>query len=75
MRQFVAQQLGEVNVTKNALLWVTDFPMFEWCAPGLIVTSLFFGCSFARLTPFCIWELCASHRWGRIYSVSLLKKC
>ena len=36
MRQYVARTLGEVDEDATALLWVTDFPMFEWCAqhPG-----------------------------------------
>ena len=33
VRQFVARALGEVDEEATALLWVTDFPMFEWCAP------------------------------------------
>ena len=30
VRQFVAEQLGEVPAGKHNLLWVTDFPMFGW---------------------------------------------
>ncbi|CAL8467107.1 g6643 [Coccomyxa elongata] len=30
VRQFVAADLGEIDESKHALLWVTDFPMFEW---------------------------------------------
>ena len=32
VRQYVARSLGEVDDSATALLWVTDFPMFEWCA-------------------------------------------
>ena len=32
VRQYVGRTLGEVNESATALLWVTDFPMFEWCA-------------------------------------------
>ena len=30
VRQFVAEQLGEIPAGKHNLLWVTDFPMFGW---------------------------------------------
>ena len=30
VRQFVAEQLGEIPTGKHNLLWVTDFPMFGW---------------------------------------------
>ena len=30
VRQFVAEQLGEVPQGQHNLLWVTDFPMFGW---------------------------------------------
>jgi aspartyl-tRNA synthetase len=30
LRQVVAQQLGLIDQSKINLLWVTDFPMFEW---------------------------------------------
>ena len=30
VRQYVAGQLGEIDGSKHALLWVTDFPLFEW---------------------------------------------
>jgi hypothetical protein len=33
----VARTLGEVDDDATALLWVTDFPMFEWCAVALVV--------------------------------------
>jgi hypothetical protein len=32
VRQKVAAELGEVPSDAAALTWVTDFPMFEWCA-------------------------------------------
>ncbi len=32
VRQRVAAELGEVPAGAAALTWVTDFPMFEWCA-------------------------------------------
>lgn len=32
VRQKVAAELGEVPANAAALTWVTDFPMFEWCA-------------------------------------------
>jgi len=32
VRQYVANSLGEVDEDAHALLWVTDFPMFEWNA-------------------------------------------
>ncbi|MCL1473379.1 aspartate--tRNA ligase [Argonema antarcticum] len=32
LRQVVAQQLGLIDQNKINLLWVTDFPMFEWNA-------------------------------------------
>ena len=34
VRQKVAAELGEVPSDAAALTWVTDFPMFEWCAFG-----------------------------------------
>jgi len=30
VRQYVAHSLGEVDKSAHNLLWVTDFPMFEW---------------------------------------------
>ncbi|KAL1812069.1 hypothetical protein ACET3Z_022134 [Daucus carota] len=30
LRIFVAHQLGLVDNTRHSILWVTDFPMFEW---------------------------------------------
>jgi aspartyl-tRNA synthetase len=30
LRQYVGRELGLVDATKLNLLWVTDFPMFEW---------------------------------------------
>ncbi|CAK0735244.1 hypothetical protein CVIRNUC_000549 [Coccomyxa viridis] len=30
VRQYVASSLGEVDSSKHSLLWVTDFPLFEW---------------------------------------------
>jgi len=30
LRQVIAQQLGLIDQSKINLLWVTDFPMFEW---------------------------------------------
>ena len=30
VRQYVAKQLNLADPTAHALLWVTDFPMFEW---------------------------------------------
>ncbi len=32
LRQFVGKELGLIDTTKINLLWVTDFPMFEWNA-------------------------------------------
>ena len=32
LRQAVAQELGLIDESKTNLLWVTDFPMFEWNA-------------------------------------------
>jgi aspartyl-tRNA synthetase len=32
LRQVVARQLGSIDESKINLLWVTDFPMFEWNA-------------------------------------------
>ncbi|MBE9229741.1 aspartate--tRNA ligase [Phormidium sp. LEGE 05292] len=32
LRQVIAQQLGLIDQNKINLLWVTDFPMFEWNA-------------------------------------------
>ena len=39
VRQKVAVELGEVPSDAAALTWVTDFPMFEWCALGPRVYS------------------------------------
>ena len=40
MRQKVAADLGEIPQDTTALTWVTDFPMFEWCAPaGVLLPS------------------------------------
>lgn len=33
VRQRVAAELGEVSADAAGLTWVTEFPMFEWCAP------------------------------------------
>ncbi|CAA9231516.1 Aspartyl-tRNA synthetase @ Aspartyl-tRNA(Asn) synthetase [uncultured Coleofasciculus sp.] len=30
LRQFIGSQLGLIDPNKNNLLWVTEFPMFEW---------------------------------------------
>ncbi|KAJ6842773.1 aspartate--tRNA ligase, chloroplastic/mitochondrial isoform X1 [Iris pallida] len=30
LRLFVAHQMGIIDQTKHSILWVTDFPMFEW---------------------------------------------
>ncbi|KAF3787793.1 Aspartate--tRNA ligase [Nymphaea thermarum] len=30
LRVFIAHQLGMVDHSKHSILWVTDFPMFEW---------------------------------------------
>lgn len=30
VRQYVAEQLGEIPSGKHNVLWVTDFPMFGW---------------------------------------------
>ncbi|XVF00645.1 hypothetical protein REPUB_Repub04eG0018900 [Reevesia pubescens] len=30
LRVFVANELGLVDYSRNSILWVTDFPMFEW---------------------------------------------
>ncbi|KAJ6754880.1 ASPARTATE--TRNA LIGASE MITOCHONDRIAL [Salix purpurea] len=30
LRLFVANQLGLIDPSRNSILWVTDFPMFEW---------------------------------------------
>jgi aspartyl-tRNA synthetase len=32
LRQVIAREMGIVDATKTNLLWVTDFPMFEWNA-------------------------------------------
>ncbi|MCJ1423429.1 hypothetical protein MMC29_001312 [Sticta canariensis] len=32
VRQYLAEQLGEIDASKHALLWVTDFPLFEYNA-------------------------------------------
>jgi aspartyl-tRNA synthetase len=32
LRQVIGEQLGLIDTTKINLLWVTDFPMFEWNA-------------------------------------------
>jgi aspartyl-tRNA synthetase len=32
LRQVIARELGLIDPDKNNLLWVTDFPMFEWNA-------------------------------------------
>ncbi len=32
LRQFIGRELGLIDPEKNNLLWVTDFPMFEWNA-------------------------------------------
>ncbi|CAN5679449.1 aspartate--tRNA ligase [soil metagenome] len=32
LRQAIAQELGLIDESKTNLLWVTDFPMFEWNA-------------------------------------------
>ena len=32
VRQFIARDLGLVDESARALLWVTDFPMYEWNA-------------------------------------------
>ncbi|KAJ0010213.1 hypothetical protein Pint_33609 [Pistacia integerrima] len=33
LRIFVAHQLGLIDHSKHSILWVTDFPMFEWNEP------------------------------------------
>ena len=33
VRQKVAAKLGEVSPDAAAVTWITDFPLFEWCAP------------------------------------------
>ena len=30
VRQYLAKDLGLVESGRHALLWVTDFPMYEW---------------------------------------------
>jgi aspartyl-tRNA synthetase len=30
VRQYLAKELGLIDPNTNCLLWVTDFPMFEW---------------------------------------------
>ncbi|OVA16475.1 Aspartyl/Asparaginyl-tRNA synthetase [Macleaya cordata] len=30
LRVFIAHELGLVDLSANSILWVTDFPMFEW---------------------------------------------
>ena len=30
VRQYLARQLGLIDPSQHAMLWVTDFPMFEW---------------------------------------------
>ena len=30
VRQYLAKDLGLLESGKHALLWVTDFPMYEW---------------------------------------------
>ncbi|CAI0401195.1 unnamed protein product [Linum tenue] len=30
LRQFVAHQLGLIDHSRHSILWITDFPMFEW---------------------------------------------
>lgn len=30
LRLYVAQELGLIDPSKHSILWVTDFPMFEW---------------------------------------------
>jgi aspartyl-tRNA synthetase len=32
LRQFIGREFGLIDPNKNNLLWVTDFPMFEWNA-------------------------------------------
>jgi hypothetical protein len=39
VRQKVAAELGEVPSDAAALTWVTDFPMFEWCAQAFRVPA------------------------------------
>ena len=34
LRQAIAQELGLIDESKTNLLWVTDFPMFEWNTDG-----------------------------------------
>ena len=30
VRQYLARQLGLIDPSQHAMLWVTDFPMFDW---------------------------------------------
>ncbi len=47
VRQKVAGVLEEVPADATALVWVTDFPMFEWCAAFIVRGS---GADFGRLS-------------------------
>ncbi len=63
VRQFVAEQLGEVPAGKHNLLWVTEFPMFGWNeeeqrmevrAPASLLCVCVCACLLSTLLPICL---------------------
>ena len=57
VRQFVAEQLGEIPAGKHNLLWVTDFPMFGWNEEEQRLEVRACARAFIRLS-----HSCAKHR-------------
>lgn len=58
VRQYLAQSLGEIDASKHALLWVTDFPLFEHNLDEqryevCPISGLTAGCSMRRTASIC----------------------
>lgn len=61
VRQYVAGQLGEVPASKHALLWVTDFPLFEVNEEEGRLESMHHPCTAPDLKRRCRRCLPAAH--------------